>query len=423
MARARGLIKVRREEQEQKRRRAQPRKIARSDHADEVLDLQRTAGNQTVNQLLNEQGGKTKEESGPLATQVQLKSGQPLDADIRLRMESAFGRDFSAVRIHTDAKANELSEELSAQAFTIGKDIAFKDGEYQPGTENGDKLIAHELAHVAQQEEAGSSVQKSAHESSAFEAEADEAARRAVHSPQPGANRGAGHFANSAAPRLRSGLQLQKQDGKGGEKKKPEDPKLLKDFAAKFPDAADLIRKSEAAMKLVNEAVAAGVDFGGYAEDGPGADLGRAYTSGHTVYVPKARTDKVLAMKSFLFELNNAVRAPKFAELDKEAAKGEKGTLSAKDYAYKSVELEVEGMLRLGEVWFETKKASGMGKDWDKYDSDFYYSEYKAFKEGKKTKDEIVKEVLKRVYDSGTLKGKTVEQYYMDEYKKLSGGK
>lgn len=176
-------------------------------------------------------------------------------------------------------------------------------------------------------------------------------------------------------------------------------------------------------MKLVNEAVAAGVDFGGYAEDGPGADLGRAYTSGHTVYVPKARTDKVLAMKSFLFELNNAVRAPKFAELDKEAAKGEKGTLSAKDYAYKSVELEVEGMLRLGEVWFETKKASGMGKDWDKYDSDFYYSEYKAFKEGKKTKDEIVKEVLKRVYDSGTLKGKTVEQYYMDEYKKLSGGK
>jgi hypothetical protein len=51
------------------------------------------------------------------------------------------------------------------------------------------------------------------------------------------------------------------------------------------------------------------------------------------------------------------------------------------------------------------------------------HERYKAFNEKKKTKDEIVKEVLNRVYDTGTLKGKTVEQYYVDEYNRISGGK
>jgi hypothetical protein len=418
MARARGLTKTRREEQEHKRRRAQPRKLARPDHVDGVLDLQRAVGNQAVNQLLNEQGGKTKDAGEPQATQVQLKSGQPLDAQVRLRMESAFGRDFSGVRIHTDAKAGELSEELNAQAFTIGKDIAFKDGEYQPGTESGDKLIAHELAHVAQQEGAASSVQKSAHESSAFEADADEAARVAVYSPQPGAKTDLAHLANGAAPRLRSGLQLQKKNGKEGEKK-PEDPKLLKDYAAKFPDAADLIRKSEAAMKLVNEAVAASVKFGGYVEeDSPDKTKGRPFTSGDTVYVLKSHTDKIVAMSDFLFELNNAIRAPKYIEIAKEATEGK---ITAKEYAHKCVEQEVEGMLRLGQAWFEMKKASGGDTSLDKYDNEFFLAEYKAFKDGKKTKEDIIKEVLKWTYNSGRLKGKTVEQYYTEDFKRVGG--
>ena len=80
-------------------------------------------------------------------------------------------------------------------------------------------------------------------------------------------------------------------------------------------------------------------------------------------------------------------------------------------------------MLRLGEIWFEMKKAGPKGGEWDKYDADFYLSEYKAFKDGKKTKDDMIKNVLKRVYSSGTDKGKSVEQFYMDEYKSLSGGK
>src|SRR4029078_2952866 len=116
-----------------------------------------------------------------------------------------------------------------------------------------------------------------------------------------------------------------------------------------------LMKKNQAGMKLVNEAEAAGIEFGGYSEDGSGPTLGRAYTSGKSVYVPKTRTDPIIAMSDFLFELNNALRAPKFAELNKEAAKGSKGSLTAKQFAYKNVEQEVEGMLRLGEIWFETK--------------------------------------------------------------------
>ncbi len=124
-----------------------------------------------------------------------------------------------------------------------------------------------------------------------------------------------------------------------------------------------------------------------------------------------------------MFELNNAVRAPKVVELVKEAAKGTKGSVSAKQHAYNRTEQEVEGVLRLGEIWFETKKTMPKGPKTDVYDSPFFLSDYQAVKEGKKTKDDIVKEVLKRVYDTGSLKGKTVEQYYVEEYESLSGGK
>jgi hypothetical protein len=197
---------------------------------------------------------------------------------------------------------------------------------------------------------------------------------------------------------------------------------LIDDFAGKFADSAALIRKSPEAVKLVKEAETAGTKFGGYSEDGPGKDAW-PYTIGDTVYVPKAHTDKVTAMSDFLFELNNAVRSPKFAEITKEAAKGSKGSLSAKDYAYKVVEQEVEGMLRLGQVWFETKKTMGSGKELDKYDAEMYLAEYNAYKDKKKTKDEIVKDVLKREYTEGDLKGKTVEQNYMEQYNRISGGK
>lgn len=369
--------------------------------------------------LFKARDGGARETGDPRAIQAQLGSGHSLDGSVKSRMKTAFGYDFANVRLHTDSKSAQLSKTLNARAFTIGQDVAFGAGEYQPGTLIGDAIIAHELAHVVQQggpSTKASTMQNGAAEYNLLEEDADTSAASVVVSLWGEASGELAQIARNAKPRLRSGLSLQRCTDK-----KTND--VLKDFAAKFSDAAELIRKSPAAMTLVGEAQAAGVKFGGYAEEGPGKDLGRAYTVGSTVYVPKARTDKVLAMKSFLFELNNAIRAPKFAEIDKEAVKGTKGTLTAQQYAYKSIELEVEGMLRLGEVWFETKKTIGKEAEWNKYDHQFYLSEYTAFKEGKKTKDDIVKDVLQRVYDTGTLKGKTAEQYYMEEYNKLSGGK
>ncbi len=72
-------------------------------------------------------------------------------------MEQAFGADFSQVQVHTDSKSNKLNESIQAKAFTTGKDIFFKQGEYQPDNQPGQELLAHELTHVVQQN--GSQVQ------------------------------------------------------------------------------------------------------------------------------------------------------------------------------------------------------------------------------------------------------------------------
>ena len=77
--------------------------------------------------------------------------GHSLSDNVRKPMEQTFGADFSGVRVHTDSTANLLSEELSAKAFTTVQDIFFRQGEYSPGSDSGQKLIAHELTHVVQQ--------------------------------------------------------------------------------------------------------------------------------------------------------------------------------------------------------------------------------------------------------------------------------
>ena len=77
--------------------------------------------------------------------------GQPLPPPVRHDMEARFGMDFTGVRIHTDGQAAGLNEALHAHAFTIGEHIAFNEGRFQPESGPGRFLLAHELAHVAQQ--------------------------------------------------------------------------------------------------------------------------------------------------------------------------------------------------------------------------------------------------------------------------------
>jgi LysM repeat protein len=77
--------------------------------------------------------------------------GYSLDSTPRALMESRFGYDFSAVRIHSDAKAAASARAVNACAYTVGPKIVFGQGQYQPVTQAGHWLLAHELAHVIQQ--------------------------------------------------------------------------------------------------------------------------------------------------------------------------------------------------------------------------------------------------------------------------------
>lgn len=78
-------------------------------------------------------------------------SGQPLPQSERAFFEPLFGTDFSQVRVHADSQAAETARTVNARAFTLGRDIVFDAGQYQPSVSEGRRLLAHELAHVVQQ--------------------------------------------------------------------------------------------------------------------------------------------------------------------------------------------------------------------------------------------------------------------------------
>ncbi len=164
------------------------------------------------------------------SVRAQLGHGRALDTAVSERMGSAFGRDFSSVRVHDDASASSLSSQLNARAFTVGDDVAFATGEYKPGTLIGDALIAHELAHVVQQDGGQASTvpaQKSTGGSSSqLEEDADRSAVSAVVSAWAGAKKGLLEVGKNAMPRLRSGLRLQacksKSDDTPAPKTEPE---------------------------------------------------------------------------------------------------------------------------------------------------------------------------------------------------------
>jgi Domain of unknown function (DUF4157) len=87
----------------------------------------------------------------PAVRGVLGSAGAPLGADVRAFMEPRFGRDFSGVRIHTDASAAASAAAVQARAYTVGSNIAFAAGAYSPGTAAGRRLLAHELTHTIQQ--------------------------------------------------------------------------------------------------------------------------------------------------------------------------------------------------------------------------------------------------------------------------------
>ena len=88
----------------------------------------------------------------PVVNEVLQSSGQPLDSTTRNYFEQRFRHDFSRVRVHTDQRAAESAAALGARAFTSNESVVFADQHYRPETHEGRHLLAHELAHVVQQE-------------------------------------------------------------------------------------------------------------------------------------------------------------------------------------------------------------------------------------------------------------------------------
>ncbi len=115
----------------------------------------------------------------PIVDTVLRSPGSPLDGDTRQFMASRFGQDFEQVRIHDGALAAESARAVHARAFTVGQDIVFASGEYDPRSTAGRHLLAHELTHTIQQSGVGRTALERAAVGGAdsqFEREADAAA-------------------------------------------------------------------------------------------------------------------------------------------------------------------------------------------------------------------------------------------------------
>lgn len=85
---------------------------------------------------------------------------QPLESQVRQRLEAGFGQDFSQVRVHAGPRAAQAAHDLQARAYTVGNDLVFGAGQYAPGSAEGRELIAHELTHVLQQRGSAPLVQR-----------------------------------------------------------------------------------------------------------------------------------------------------------------------------------------------------------------------------------------------------------------------
>jgi len=145
------------------------------------------------------------------ATVQRLGDGVALDSSMAAAAGDAYGADLSGVRVHTGSAAVQLAAEHGARAFTIGNHVAFGAGEHNPGTPVGDAIMAHELAHVVQQQGADPRVQRKPLEVDGHdgaEHEADEAAGGVLARLYTGARA----MASNAASRLRtgSGISLQR---------------------------------------------------------------------------------------------------------------------------------------------------------------------------------------------------------------------
>ncbi len=174
--------------------------------------------------------GQAPERVPAIVQDVLGSQGTPLDRHARESLEPRFGHDFSDVRIHADSRAGESAHAVNALAYTVGSDVVFAPGRYQPASAEGQRLLAHELTHVAQQRGASGSLSSLAiaDAGSHAEGEADRMAAslsapatkspgritpaaQALHKQGPGDDDGGSRFRTGAAPKFEMDPKIQAQ--------------------------------------------------------------------------------------------------------------------------------------------------------------------------------------------------------------------
>jgi len=149
-----------------------------------LLGLQRVAGNSGVTSLVEEDRSPVHD--------VVSSTGRPLEPEVREDMEARLGHDFGDVRVHDDGAAHRSAEAVNAHAYTVGSSVVFQRDKYDPGSEAGKTMLAHELTHVVQQRQGpvdGTPTGGGIHvsdPSDRFEREAAATAEHAMSLPVPG---------------------------------------------------------------------------------------------------------------------------------------------------------------------------------------------------------------------------------------------
>lgn len=231
--------------------------------------------------------------------------GAPLDRPTRQFMEQRFRHDFSAVRLHTDARAAESARAVQARAYTVGSHVIFGRGEHRPSTDTGKRLLAHELTHVIQQGSPSLSLSPAVlrfEQSRTFEEEASRAARTALQA--------------DAHPALRSVLSLQRRafgldenatessakkaenrletEGIDSDGKKSATPVNIRTFFLTFddgPDARETANRTAKVLDALGHSKYGSIKAAFFIQTGPkhgGTEVGRKlvdrmYREGHIV--------------------------------------------------------------------------------------------------------------------------------------------
>lgn len=159
--------------------------------------------------------------------QVLAGSSMPLEPVLRQDMEQRFGHDFSRVRVHTDAAAEQSARDVNANAYTVGHHIVFDAGRFAPGTHDGRRLLAHELTHVIQQRAGGSDRLDSIH----------------AHSPQ----------AVQRQEKKKSPLELEKEESQKVVSEIETNWNSIRVDAADFDDVKPWVENGDAVVRLIRE--------------------------------------------------------------------------------------------------------------------------------------------------------------------------